>query len=153
MLLQEELNVDADELAGESLHTAVREDKCMSPDLPYEQIKVIDKETGQKAIGSVSEAILKWRSRHMCKLLFSSKKLGSRIRHDQYDRIYWPGVEQAMKAFPRGFRNWVTKQVSGMCGCTGVKCRWTNNFVNKCSSCGGPNDTMTHITRCPDQER
>ena len=59
MLLQEELNVDADELADNSLRQAVIEGKHMSPALPYEQIKVTDKETGQKAIGSVSDAISK----------------------------------------------------------------------------------------------
>ena len=109
MLLQEELNVDADKLADDSLRHAVKEDKCMSPNLPYEQIKITDKETGQKAIGSVSDSISKWRSRRMCKLLFSKKKLGSRVGLEQFDKIYWPGVEHVMKTFPRGFRNWVTK--------------------------------------------
>ena len=70
-----------------------------------------------------------------------------------FDKIYWPGVEHVMKTFPRGFRNWVTKQVSGMCECTGVRCRWTKDLENRCPSCGGTNDTATHVTRCADQGR
>ena len=45
MLLQEDLNVDAKELADHSLWRAVREDTCMSSGMPYKQIKVVDKET------------------------------------------------------------------------------------------------------------
>ena len=45
MLLQEDLNVEVDDKADISLRKSVREDTCMSPNLPYEQVKVVDKET------------------------------------------------------------------------------------------------------------
>ena len=46
MFLQEYLNVKADDLADKALRKAVRDNTSMSPVLPYEQIKGIDRETG-----------------------------------------------------------------------------------------------------------
>ena len=40
-----------------------------------------------------------------------------------------------------------------MCGCTGVRCRWTKDLKNKFPSCGGTNGTATHVTRCTDEGR
>ena len=59
MLLQEDLNVDANKMVDHRLWRAVREDTCLSPDFPYKQIEVIDKKTRQKALGSISEALSK----------------------------------------------------------------------------------------------
>ena len=101
MTLQEDLNVEADDLAVKALRKAVRNDTNMSPVLPYEQIKVEDKETGEKAIGSIATALSKWRGRRMRRTLFASRKqLGSKIPLSQYDSIYWAGMEHAMKSFP-----------------------------------------------------
>ena len=89
----------------------------------------------------------------MSRILFSKKKLGSRIRSDQYDKIYWEGMDQAMKSYPRKFRNWVTKQASGMCGCTSARAKWDKDVEDKCPSCGEKGDTSTHVTRCQDPGR
>ena len=89
MSLQEYLNVKADDLADKALKKAVRDETSMSSVLPYEQIKVVDKETGQKAIGSIANALSKWRGRRMCKHLFANRKrMGSKIPWSQYDNIY-----------------------------------------------------------------
>ena len=48
-----------DELADETLKQAVREDTNINPNLPYKQIKVINKETGQKAVGSIANNLSK----------------------------------------------------------------------------------------------
>ena len=151
LTLEESLNVEADELADGALRLAVRENTNINPDLPYEQIKVIDKKTEQKAVGSIAENLSRWRSRRMCRHLFANRKrMGSKIPWAEYDIIYWAGMEQAMKRFPRLFRNWVTKQVSGMCGCTSARAHWVKDVVDKCPSCGKPGDTSTHVTRCED---
>ena len=89
----------------------------------------------------------------MSKLLFYRKKLGSKIELDQYNKIYWEGMAQVMKSYPRQFRNWVTKQASGMCGCTSVRARWDKDVEDKCPSCGEQGDTSTHVTRCKDPGR
>ena len=57
--LEEALNVEADELADEALRRAVRRNTSMNPDLPFEQIKVIDKTTGQKAVGLLANNLSK----------------------------------------------------------------------------------------------
>ena len=128
--------------------------KCIDLDLPYEQIKVIDKTTKEKAVGSIADNLSKWQGRRMCRNLFANRKrLGSKISWAAYDTIYWVGMEQAMKLFPRLFRNWVTKQVSGMCGCTSARVHWVKDLADKCPSCGKPGDTSTHVTICEDAAR
>lgn len=78
--LQEDLNVEADELADKTLKKAVREDSSICPDLPGEQIKVVDKETGQKVVGLIATALSKWRGRRMCRHLFVNRKcMGPKI--------------------------------------------------------------------------
>ena len=115
---------------------------------------MIDKKTDQKAVGSIAENLSKWRSRRMCRNLFAdSKRMGSKIQWAEYDIIYWAGMEHAMKMFPRLFCNWVTKQVSGMCGCTSARAHWVKDVVDKCPSCGKPGNTLTHVTRCKDPAR
>ena len=73
--LQEDLNAEADDQADKALRKAVRNDTNMIPVLPYAQIKVVDKETGEKAIGSIATALSKWRGRRMCRILFNRKRL------------------------------------------------------------------------------
>ena len=58
--LEENLNVEADELADEALKKAVRENTSMNLNVPYEQIRAIDKETEQKAVGSIADNLSKW---------------------------------------------------------------------------------------------
>ena len=75
--------------------------ECIEPSLPYEQIKLTDKDTEEKAIRSIADNLSKWRSRRMCRNLFANRKrMGSKISWAAYDTIYWVGVEQAMKSFP-----------------------------------------------------
>ena len=40
-----------------------------------------------------------------------------------------------------------------MCGCTGARCHWIKDLKNRCSSCGGSEDTAMHITHCTNQGR
>ena len=104
--MEELLNIEADEMADLALRQAVRGNRYIEPSLPYEQIKLRDKKTQEKAIGSIATNLSKWRGRGMCRNLFANRKrLGSKISWAAYDRVYWDGVEQAMKSFPRLFCN------------------------------------------------
>ena len=68
--------------------------ECIESSLSYKQIKMIDKDTEEKAIGSIVDNLSKWRSRRMCRNLFANRKrLGSKILWAAYDTIYWVGVE------------------------------------------------------------
>ena len=72
--------------------------KCIEPDLPYEQIKVIDKTTKEKAVGSIADNLSKWRGRRMCRNLFANRKhLGSKIPWEAYDTMYWVGMSMLRK--------------------------------------------------------
>ena len=94
LTLEENLNIEADELADEALRRVARRNECIEPSLPYKQIKLIDKDTEEKAIGSIADNLSKWRSRRMCRNLFANRKrMGSKISWAAYDTIYWVRVE------------------------------------------------------------
>ena len=89
LTLEENLNIEADELADEALRRAARMNECIEPSLPYKQIKLIDKDTEEKAIGLIADNLSKWRSRRMCRNLFANRKcMGSKILWAAYDTIY-----------------------------------------------------------------
>ena len=115
---------------------------------------MVNKEKGQKAIGPVANALSKWRGRRMCRHLFANRKrMGSKVAWHQYDNSYWAGIEHVMKSYPRRFRNWATKQVSGMCGCTSARAHWVKDLEDKCPSYGKKGNTSTHVTRCEELGR
>ena len=62
-------------------------------------------------------------------------------------------VKAAMKEFPEMFRVWVTKQVSHFCGTNRQLSRIDSTIENVCPSCGGKNETTSHITRCSEEGR
>jgi predicted RNA-binding Zn-ribbon protein involved in translation (DUF1610 family) len=67
--------------------------------------------------------------------------------------IWWLGYEGAMAAYPKTFRTFVTKQVSGWCGCNSKLSLWEENVSNKCPQCGMDNKNSKHLTRCKDPGR
>jgi hypothetical protein len=62
--------------------------------------------------------------------------------------IWWLGYEGAMAAYPKTYCTFVTKQVSGWCGCNSKLSLWEENVSNKCPQCGMYNKNSKHLTRC-----
>ena len=62
-----------------------------------------------------------------------------------------------LKNKPRRYRNWLTKQVNGACGCHGHMSKWLRKERNReikdeRPSCGEP-ESSTHATICEDPDR
>ncbi len=60
------------------------------------------------------------------------------------------GYDQAISGFPKPFRSFITKQVSGWCGCNLKLSLWEEDIVNKCPQCGCKHKNSKHLTQCRD---
>ena len=52
--------------------------------------------------------------------------------------------------YPKPFRTFITKQVSGWCGCNSKLSLWEEKVINTCPQCGCEKETSKHLTRCTD---
>ncbi len=55
-----------------------------------------------------------------------------------------------MTGYPKTFHTFVTKQVSGWCGCNSKLSLWEKGVDSKCPQCGCENENSKHLTRCTD---
>ena len=60
---------------------------------------------------------------------------------------------KAMGVFPITYRRWITKHVSGFCGCNEHLSKYTPGLENVCKACGCPHETTAHTTVCDHPER
>ena len=72
----------------------------------------------------------------MAQAFYAQNKMGVRKQEQDFDLVYWKGMGRAMRRFPRKYRRWVTKQLSGSCGCNSYLSRWGDKVKKECPSCG-----------------
>ncbi len=58
-----------------------------------------------------------------------------------------------MAGYPKTYRTFVTKQVSGFCGNNSKLSLWEEGVENKCPQCGHKHENSKHLTRCTDPGR
>ena len=75
------------------------------------------------------------------------------VHSHNFDLIYWRGMDRVMQSFPEMFHVFITKQVSHFCVTNIMLSIIDGTTKNQCPSCGCPNETTTHITRCLDPGR
>ena len=124
---------------------------------PFKTVRVTNKVTREKGIGDMSENLARWQSYMTAKVYFATKKEGARILQENFDLVYWEGMGRFMKHRPRQYRNWLTKQTNGACGCHGHRAKWKKQqdkdpVIDACPNCGAP-EPSTHATRCTDKQR
>ncbi len=56
----------------------------------------------------------------------------------------------AMDSYPKMFRIFIAKQVSGWCGTNSKRSLWDTCINNICLNCGMINKTSKHMIRCKD---
>ncbi len=67
-----------------------------------------------------------------------------------FDTVWRTGYDCAILGYPKPFQTFITKQVSGWCGCTSKLSLWEDNIVNKCPQCELKHENLKHLTRCRD---
>ena len=58
------------------------------------------------------------------------------IDQEQFDKVEWRGVHQALCEVPRMFQVWASKQVLGITGNNHMQARYTSNHDKWSPSCG-----------------
>ncbi len=104
----------------------------------------------KKATGSLRLELEEYWGRLSAKIFFHEKKI---VLSAHFDSIWWLGYERAITDYPKTFRSFITKQVSGWCGCNSKLSLWEENVINKCQQCGCEHENSKHLTRCRDPGR
>ena len=116
--------------------------------IPFNNIRL---RVGTRRVsGSPTKAIYNFWGGRVARTFLHDKGI---VHRRDFNLVYWDGVEAAMKSFPDMFRVWVTKHVSRFCGTNQQLSKFDRTVKNICQSCGKPNETTSHITRCSDPGR
>ena len=148
LTLRERLNVIVDKLAKRVLLMCVGTQDFISSKFPFERLRITLH--GAKVTGSPRPALERHWGTNVARDFYHSKHI---INQYDFNLVYWDGVEGAMLEFPKMFRVFVTKQTSKFCGTNRQLSRIDSTVENVCPSCGQPDESSKHITRCNDEGR
>ncbi len=149
---QETWNIEMDRIAKHAILAALESNTFITSPFPFELVRV---HTGfGKICGSPIEAIYDWHGYNSAKRLFDIRGI---VLTQHFDLIFWKGMEKAVKKFPPMFTSWIAKHVSHFCGTNSnrqlSKMDSLVKTKNICPSCGHPDESTSHITRCIDPGR
>ncbi len=137
-----------DRLAKQALLHALEVNTFIASPFPFEHVRAY---TGfGKISGSPIAAIYDWHGYNTAKYLFESRGI---VSSQHFDLIFWEGMGNAVKNFPPMFTSWIAKHVSHFCGTNRQLSKMDSCVKNICPSCGRPNESTSHITRCSEPGR
>jgi hypothetical protein len=148
LTLEEQINVECDHLAEDSLVAGAESGEFIERVLPHEDLVV--SVGGEKISGATTPAISRHWGDEVARQHYHERGI---IPWDLYHSVYWDGVEKVMKKVPEMFSVWVTKQVSGFCGTNHMMNVIYGNVVDKCPNCGHTPEKSSHIPHCRDTDR
>ena len=148
LTLPEKLNVLADNLAKEALLEAIDKSQFCKPLYPHEHMRIFLGNT--KVTTSIKSSLyISWGSA-VARDLFDRKKI---IPAHLFEIVNWTGLNLVMTSLPQMVRVWLTKHVSGSCATNRHLAKMNDRVLDKCYCCGRRNESLLHITRCPNQGR
>jgi hypothetical protein len=148
LTLLQQLNCIADQLAKEALWRSFSSGRFISSNFPFESFRIII--NGSKVTSSIRDTLYKSWGYKAAKHLFDQRKI---VSSQNFELICWDAVSEAMSIYPRMFRVFVTKMVSHFCGTNLQLFRYGETDSHSCPSCGQPEESSSHITRCMDPGR
>ena len=146
--LKERINIKVDALAKKAFKAAHSTGEFIESTFPNEELWI--EMGGRKITGSPRAELEEFWGRATAKKFFNEKKI---VLVEYFDSIWWLGYEKAMAGYPKTFRTFVTKQVSGWCGCNSKLSLWEKGVDSKCPQCGCEHENSKHLTRCTDPGR
>jgi hypothetical protein len=146
--LKERINIKVDSLAKKALRAAHSTGEFITSTFPHEQVCI--EMGGNKIMGSPRAELEDYWGKREANRFFNEKNI---VPAAHFDLIWWIGYERAMAKYPKTFCTFLTKQVSGWCGCNSKLSLWEENVSNKCPQCGCKNKNSKHLTRCMDPGR
>jgi hypothetical protein len=143
--LKERINIRVDALAKKAIKAAHSTEEFIESTFPNEEVWI--EMGGRKITGSPRSELEEFWGQSTAKWFFDEKKI---VLAAHFDSIWWLGYEKAMAGYPKTFRTFVTKQVSGWCGCSSKLLLWEKGIDNKCPQCGCKHENSKHLNRCTD---
>ena len=143
-----QLNVIADNLAKDALLKAVANQQYIVPRWPFEGVYV--SMAGSKITSSIRNSMYHHWGRRVSKELYVARKITD---YTGFELIHFEAIRRAMKAFPQGYRTWVTKQVSHFHGTNLMQSHYDAGIDATCPCCGKQVELSSHITQCTDEGR
>ena len=138
----------ADQDAKAILVEAVERQRFITPDWPYEGVRIYV--GAEKVTSSIKTTLYSRWGRKAAKDLMVSRGM---VAPEDFDLIAFAVMKDVMLAFPQMFRVWICKLVSDFAGTNRMLSNWQDNASNTCPCCGQDNETMHHVTTCPDPGR
>jgi hypothetical protein len=105
---------------------------------------------GKKITGPLCLELEESWGRSTARRFFNKKGI---VLSAHFDTVWWRGYDSAISGYPKTFCTFITKQVSGWCGCNSKLSLWEDDIVNKCPQCGCEHENLKHLTRCRDLGR
>jgi hypothetical protein len=139
--LKERINIKVDTLAKKAIKAAHSTGEFIESTFPNEEVWI--EMGGRKITGSPRAELEEFWGRSTAKRFFNEKKIVPAI---YFDSVWWLGYEKAMTGYPKTFRTFVTKQVSGWCGCNSKLSLWEKGVDSKCPQCGCEHENSKHLT-------
>ena len=141
-------NVFCDYMASASLSEAAATQTFIERVLPNEEIVV--EIGGDKICGAYTPIITRSWGDEIAREHYHDQGI---VHRDDYDLVYWDGMEKVMKGASEMWSVWVTKQVSGFCGVNHVLRHFQPGVVDVCPNCGVSPEPSSHIYSCRDEGR
>jgi hypothetical protein len=143
--LKECINIKVDSLAKKALKAAHSTGKFIDSSFPNEQLWITM--GGKNVTGSLRNELEDFWGGSTAKIFFHKKGI---VPSAHFDSIWWLGYERAISGYPKTFRTFITKQVSGWCSCNSKLSLLEETIFNSCPQCGCNPETSKHLTRCTD---
>jgi hypothetical protein len=148
MTPSEWLNCDCDKLAGDALSDTLEHSCYIDRVLPDEDLVVLL--DGIKVSGLYEKTITRNWGDKEARLDYHENGI---VPLDQFDEVYWDGIEKVLDRCPEMFLVWATKQVSGFNGNNHLLHHINGVTVDVCPNCGCHSERASHIVFCPDPAR
>ena len=142
------MNDLADELAGFILQRSIDTQNFIQNEFPFAKLRVMA--GGKKLSGNLRREIDNRKGESTTQKYFAKKGM---VRDEDFSLIWWDGMEQLMRAYPKMYRVWLTKHVSGCCGTNKQMSYWKRDWSALCPSCCAVVESAQHITRYRDKGR
>ena len=123
--LKEPIHIKVDRLVKKALKAGHCTGQYIKPTFPNKQIWITL--GGRKVIGSLQAELEKFCGRSTAKRFFHEKGI---VSSSLFDSLWWLGYGRAMFEFSKPFRTFVTKQVSGWCGCNSKLSLWEETSID-----------------------
>jgi hypothetical protein len=140
-----------DRLADVAHHRSSQLQNFIESDFPFEKLRL--KHNGKKVTGNLCREMDNLTEERNALKYFAES---DRISRENFQTVWWDGMENLMKSYPKMYRVWLTKHVSGCCGTNKHMSYWnpgwSAKYVSFMRECSRKNVTCDTVQRTREKE-